>query len=191
MKGYLLIMSDILLPILQLLIIQRCITVLLGPGKGKLSGRLSWLLYYAFLVTAEFGILFPPQLLLFGNILMIFMVSTVTRERNLKKRCVSTILICTVWMLIEVIVLLILELVGTDRGFINAAGSFISKICMLLFAVLLRRYTKEKQYAEIPLRYFLITLLIPISSISYGIFFLLLYFRHTHASCQLCYFYSI
>lgn len=36
---------------------------------------------------------------------------------------------------------------------------------MLLFAVLLRRYTKEKQYAEIPLRYFLITLLIPISSI--------------------------
>ena len=165
MRGYLSIISGFLLPPLQLLIIQRCITTLFGPGNRKPTGMIGWLLYYAFLVTTGFGILFPLQFLLFGNILMVFMISTVTRKKSLKKRCISTLLICTVWMLVEVIVLLILEAVGTDECVIDDAGSFISKMCMLLFSVLLDRYTKEQQYAEIPLRYFIITLLVPASSI--------------------------
>ena len=165
MRGYLSIISGFLLPPLQLLIIQRCITTLFGPGNRKPTGMIGWLLYYAFLVTTGFGIVFSPQFLLVGNILMVFMISTVTRKKSLKKRCISTLLICTVWMLVEVIVLLILEAVGTDECVIDDAGSFISKMCMLLFSVLLDRYTKEQQYAEIPLRYFIITLLVPASSI--------------------------
>lgn len=165
MRGYIFTISVFLLPALQLLIIQRCITTLLGSGNKKITGLLCWLLYYAFLVTAEFGVLFPPQFLLLGNILMVFMFSTVTRKRSLKKRCICTLLICTVWMLVEVIVLLILEALGTDARVIDEAGSFISKMCMLLFSVLLGHYTRERQYTEIPLRYFIITLLVPASSI--------------------------
>lgn len=165
MRGYLSIISGFLLPALQLLIIQRCITTLFGQGNRKPAGLIGWFLYYAFLVTTGFGLLFPPQFLLVGNILMVFMICTVTRKKSLKKRCISTLLICTVWMLVEVIVLLILEAVSTDECIIDDAGSFISKMCMLLFSVLLDRYTKEKQYAEIPLRYFIIILLVPASSI--------------------------
>lgn len=165
MRGYLSILSGFLLPALQLLIIQKCITTLFGPGNRKPAGLIGWILYYAFLVTTGFGILFPPQFLLVGNILMVFIISTVTRKKSLKKRCISTLLICTVWMLVEVIVLLVLEAVSTDECVIDAAGSFISKMCMLLFSVLLGRYAREKQYAEIPLRYFIITLFVPASSI--------------------------
>ena len=165
MRGYLSIISGFLLPALQLLIIQKCITTFFGLGNRKPAGMIGWILYYAFLVTTEFGILFPPQFLLVGNILMVFMLSTVTRKKSLKERCISTLLICTVWMLVEVIVLLVLETVGTDEYAIDVAGSFISKMCMLLFSVLLGRYAREKQYAEIPLRYFIITLLVPASSI--------------------------
>ena len=86
MREYLSLMSVFLLPALQLLIIQRCITTLFGSGNRKLTGYIGWFIYYAFLVVAEFGILFPPQFLLFGNILMVFMVSTVTRKRSIKKR---------------------------------------------------------------------------------------------------------
>ena len=96
---------------------------------------------------------------------MVFMISTVTRKESLKRRCISTLLICTVWMVVEVIVLLILEAVGMDECVIDVAGSFISEMCMLLFSVLLDRYTKEKQYAEISLRYFIIVLLVPVCSI--------------------------
>ncbi|MCI7589935.1 MAG: GHKL domain-containing protein [Spirochaetia bacterium] len=165
MKGYFSLISGFLLPVLQLLIIQRCITILLGSGNRKIAGMMAWFLYYAFLVTAGLGILFPPQFLLLGNILMIFVISTVTRKKSLKKRCISTLLICTVWMLVEVVVLLVLEVMGTNENIIAEAGSFISKICMLLFSVLLDRYTRKKTYTEIPLRYFIIILLVPASSI--------------------------
>lgn len=165
MRGYLSIISGFLFPALQLLIIQRCITTLFGPGNRKPVGMIVWLLYYAFLVTTGFCIAFPSQFLLLGNILMVFMLITVTRKKSLKKRCISTLLICTVWMLVEVIVLLFLEAVGTDKCVIDAAGSFISKMCMLLFSVLIDHYAKGKQYTEIPLRYFIITLLVPASSI--------------------------
>lgn len=165
MTGYFSLISGFLLPALQLLIIQRCIIILFGPGNRKPVGIMGWFLYYAFLVTTEFSILFPPQFLLFGNILMVFLIITITRKKSLKKRCISTLLICTVWMLVEVIVLLVLEAVSTDSTVIADAGSFISKLCMLLFSVLLGRYAREKQYVEIPLRYFIITLLVPTSSI--------------------------
>lgn len=165
MREYLSLMSVFLLPALQLLIIQRCITTLFGSGNRKLTGYIGWFIYYAFLVVAEFGILFPPQFLLFGNILMVFMVSTVTRKRSIKKRCICTLLICTVWMVVEIIVSFVLETMSVESEIIADVGSFISKIYMLLFSVLLGRYANEKQYSEIPLRYFIITLLVPISSI--------------------------
>ena len=165
MREYILLTSGFLLPALQLLIIQKCITTLFGSGNRKLTGYIGWFIYYIFLVVAEFRILFPPQFLLFGNIFMVFMVSTVTRKNSIKKRCICTLLICTVWMVVEIIVSFILETLSVDSGIIADVGSFMSKICMLLFSVLLERYAKEKQYSEIPLRYFIITLLVPISSI--------------------------
>lgn len=165
MRGYLSVISGFLLPALQLLIIQRYITTLFGPGNRKPAGIISWFLYYAFLVATGFELLFPPQFLLVWNIFMVFMISTVTRKESLKRRCISTLLICTAWMLVEVIVLLVLDAIGTDESVINDAGSFASKMCMLLLSVLLGRYAKKKQYAEIPLRYFIIILLVPASSI--------------------------
>ena len=59
MRGYLSIISGFLLPALQLLIIQRCITTLFGPGNRKPVGMIGWFLYYAFLVTTGFCIVFP------------------------------------------------------------------------------------------------------------------------------------
>lgn len=128
MRGYLSIISGFLLPALQLLIIQRYITTLFGPGNRKPAGMIIWFLYYAFLVATGLELLFPPQFLLVGNIFMVFMISTITRKESLKRRCISTLLICTVWMLVEVIVLLVLEAVGTDESVINDAGSFASSV---------------------------------------------------------------
>ena len=165
MRGYLSVISGFLLPALQLLIIQRYITTLFGPGNRKPAGIISWFLYYAFLVATGFELLFPPQFLLVWNIFMVFMISTVTRKESLKRRCISTLLICTVWMVVEVIVLLILEAVGMDECVIDVAGSFISKMCMLLLSVIISHCIKDNHYSEIPLLYFLSILLIPVSSI--------------------------
>ena len=86
MRGYLSVISGFLLPALQLLIIQRYITTLFGPGNRKPAGMIIWFLYYAFLVATGLELLFPPQFLLVGNIFMVFMISTITRKESLKRR---------------------------------------------------------------------------------------------------------
>jgi sensor histidine kinase YesM len=68
-------------------------------------------------------------------------------------------------MLVEVIVMMILETIGFDSEILQDAGSFISKMCMLLVSVIISHCIKDSYYPEISLSYFLIILLIPIGSI--------------------------
>lgn len=69
------------------------------------------------------------------------------------------------WMLVEVIVLKALEISCASESVIENAGSFISKMSMLFLSVLIGRYSKGKTHYEIPLQYFFVILLIPVSSI--------------------------
>jgi len=68
-------------------------------------------------------------------------------------------------MLVEVIVLMILISVDFYSRTLQDAGSFISKMCMLLLSVIISHCKKDNHYSEIPLPYFLTILLIPVSSI--------------------------
>jgi len=54
---------------------------------------------------------------------------------------------------------------------------------MLLFSVLFSHYTKERHYSEIPLRYFIITLLVPLSSIYMMHHIFLISASHMEYSC--------
>ena len=130
-----------------------------------MKGCIEWGIYYVFLLINNIGSVFPPQLLLVGNVLLIFMISSATRKRSVMQRCIFSLLICTVWMLVEVIVLMILMSIGFDSRMLQDAGSFISKMCMLLLSVIINHCIKDNYYSEIPLLYFLSILLIPVSSI--------------------------
>ena len=111
-------------------------------------------IYYAFLLVSNIGINFPPHLLLAGNVLLIFMISSSTHKTSIMQRSIFSLLICTAWMLVEVIVMMILNTVGFDAGMLKDAGSFISKMCMLLLSVIISHCIKDNHYSEIPLKYF-------------------------------------
>ena len=165
MTKYLTILSELFLSLLHLLIIRKYMNVFWGPEIRNLKGYIEWGVYYVFLLANNISSMFPPHLLLVGNVLLIFMISSATRKRSIKQRCIFSLLICTVWMLVEVIVMMILTFVGFDSRTLQDAGSFISKICMLLLSVIISHCIKDKHYSEIPLLYFLSILLIPVSSI--------------------------
>ena len=76
-----------------------------------------------------------------------------------------TILICSVWMLVEVLCAMVLTVAGAQNATLSDAGNVISKLCMLLLSVLISHYMKVKNSPEISLRYFLVILLVPASSI--------------------------
>lgn len=165
MIKYVSLISGISLPLLQLLIIQRYLSTLLRHNKKTIFGSIIWILYYFFLVITELTTIIPPHFLLIGNIGFLFIISVSTQKATLPECCIITFFICTIWMLVEIIALLILKSMNMTEYIICNAGSFISKLCMLLFSVILRRYAKGSNYSEIPLRYFLATLFVPISSI--------------------------
>lgn len=165
MTEYLTIIPELLLSLLHLLIIRKYMKVFWGPENRNIKGYIEWGIYYVFLFTNNISSIFPPHLLLFGNVLLIFMISSATRKRSVMQRCIFSLLICTVWMLVEVIVLMILISVGFDSRTLQDAGSFISKMCMLLLSVIISHCIKDNYYSEIPLPYFLTILLIPVSSI--------------------------
>ncbi len=165
MTEYLKIIQELLLSLLHLLIIQKYMKIFWGQGKQHLKGYIEWGIYYVFLSINNIGIAFPPHLLLLGNILLIFLIGSSTRKRSLTQRCIFSILICTVWMLVEVIIMMILRTADFNAGTLQDAGSFISKMCMLLLSVVISHCIKDNHYSEIPLHYFLIILLIPFSSI--------------------------
>ena len=161
-----------------------------------------WFLYYAFLVATGLELLFPPQFLLIGNIFMVFMISTVTRKESLKRRCISTLLICTVWMLVEVIVLLVLRQLAQMKASLMMLEARIQDVYASVFSTAwpLR---KEKTVCRNPAALFhhnpfgtgeqhLYDAPYPShSSISCGIFFFLGGCGHTSPACQLRDFYGV
>lgn len=165
MNEYLTMLSELLLPLLHLLIIHKFLKVFWGTGKRTLISCIEWSVYYAFLLINNIGIVFPPHLLLLGNVLLIFMISSSIYKKNIMQRCIFSLMICSVWMLVEVIVMIVLETIGFDAEILQDAGSFISKMCMLLLTVIINHCIKDSYYSELSLRYFLIILLIPIGSI--------------------------
>lgn len=165
MNGYLTAIFEFFLPLLHLLIIQKYMNAFWGPEKKTLKGCIEWILYFAFLFINNVGINFPPHILLSGNVLLIFMISSYDYKKSIMQRCIFSLLICTAWMLVEIIVMMILKSVGFDDGILKDAGSFISKMCMLLLSVIISHCIKDNHYSEIPLKYFWVILLIPVGSI--------------------------
>ena len=165
MSKYLIVLSELFLALLHLLIIQKYLKTFLGPEKKTLKSYIEWSIYYIFLLISNIGINLPPHLLLSGNVLLIFIISSSSHKKSIMQRCIFSLLICTAWMLVEVIVMMILNTVGFDAGILKDAGSFISKMCMLLLSVIISHCIKDNHYSEIPLKYFLIILLIPVGSI--------------------------
>ena len=166
MTSYFSLIPELFLPLLQLLILHKYMKIFLGAGNNHVQEHIEWGIYYIFLLINSIGNFhFPPNLLLFGNFFLIFVISATTRKINLRHCCIFAFFMCTVWMLIEVLVMMLLQTIGFESTVLQNAGSFISKMFMLIFAVVIRHTIKDNHDSPIPLRYFLIILLVPASSI--------------------------
>ena len=113
MKQLLMTVSDLFFLFLHLLIMQRCMTAFLGPGKRSYKSVIAWMGYYIFLFLTNKVFHVSPLVLITGNIILVFLISTVTARKSIKLRCVFTILICSVWMLVEVLCAMVLTVAGS------------------------------------------------------------------------------
>ena len=105
-------------------------------GKKNTTYRyILWSIYYLlqmfFAITDIFSLL--PILLL--NVVFVFGISIVSYQGSVKKHCFFSLMICTVWMLVEIIIGILLNVFGLQGDELQIAGNVISKLCMFIIAV--------------------------------------------------------
>lgn len=159
------IISGLIIPLIPTLINQKCMTSFLGNGQNRVLGCVGWFLYYIFLVVNSLSNIFPSVVLLLGNIALLFIIATITKRKQVKQRCIFSLLICTIWTLIEAIIVVVLKELGFDQRSIQNLGRCIIILVMILLSVVIRRFFEKRYFSEMSFRYFLIFLLIPISSL--------------------------
>lgn len=156
--------ANLLIPLIYLLVMHRCIKAFWGTPQKTFVLFLWWGIYYTFQVISSLKAMVPSQLLLAGNILLVFFISYYY-QKNLKQRCLCTLLICAAWMLVEIISVTILKTFNLGEKPLWIAGNVITELCMLIIAVIADKCIKGKLHRDVPFKYFIAILLIPVCSI--------------------------
>lgn len=134
------------------------------PKKNKYKYAI-WLLYYLFQLSISLTNIILPLFLIILNVIFICFLGIVSYKENIKKLFIFPILICVIWMLVEILLNMIFEILHFSGDVEGFAGSFISNIIMFVFSILADHYAKRKFLRDISLQYKLTLLFIPIGSI--------------------------
>ena len=159
------ILMGVCLALLQVFIVRMFMDVFLGRHNQVVIHSVSCALYFTFLVVANLTDIFSPIVLVSVNIVSIALLGFVDRKASVKSCCFFSILIFTVWMLVEVGAVIIAEKFGIDYTKHEDIVSVVSQLIMLLLAFISAKYLDRDSYGSIPLKYFLMILTIPVISI--------------------------
>lgn len=126
---------------------------------------IGWVVYFLFLLCCYWMPGIPPQVKLAGNFLIVFFISILYTHGNVWRKVIFSLLICTWWMLMEIIVFPLLKGSGLEGEHLRIAGTLITELCMFVFAEVMGRCLPGNIRQELPGKKFLLLLFIPVGSI--------------------------
>lgn len=148
-----------------LLIMHKFMKAFFSRTSGNPLRFVVWTVYYLLQVVPVLGITMLPSATLSLNAVTVFIIISVSYKASLKKRCIFSMLVCAVWMLVEIVIGIILSLFGMDGWELQTAGTFISLMIMFFLAVIAGHYARRLERRDIPLRYAAAVLTVPAGSI--------------------------
>lgn len=135
-------------------------------GKKNTTYRYAlWVIYYILQLLFAMTDIFSLLMILLMNLIFVFGISIASYQGSLKKHCFFALMICTVWMLVESIIGILLNVFGLQGNELQIAGTVISNLCMFIIAVVIEHYVKGRSTQEISMRYIVVILTVPIVSI--------------------------
>ena len=154
---------SVFLALFYIKVMRKCMDAFFLNYKKSILGVILWGGYFIFQVYLEIIGNLPPAVTLITNVVLVFLVSLVSYRGNLRRHIVFSMLICTIWMLIEIILNVIFSLIRVSVS-TKVAGAIISKMLMLVVSIILGRCLK-KTGEDIPKRYVAIMMVSPLGSI--------------------------
>lgn len=152
------------LSLFYILVIRKCINAFFIPTPFKLPNYLVWITYFSFQVYIGMGEPLPPVITLLLNMFFVFLVTSISNTESLRKCAIFSFLICAIWMLVEIIVHMILYMLNFDDRS-GLSGTIISKIVMLVFAIITGNCLQQKSITDISFRYMTFLFIVPAGSI--------------------------
>lgn len=134
------------------------------PSKNPMRFA-AWTVYYILQTVPVLGISISPTAMLFLNMALVLMISSISYDAGMKRRCIFSVLVCAVWMLMEITTDIILRLIGMDGWELQTAGTVISLMLMFLLAIIAGHYAKRMDRRDIPFRYAVAVLAVPAGSV--------------------------
>ena len=133
------------------------------PSRNSLRFAV-WTVYYVLQAVPVLGIAISPSVMLSLNMAFVFIISSISYDAGIKRRCIFSALVCAVWMLVEVFTDIILRLAGMGGWELQTAGTVISLMLMYLLAIIAGHYAKRTDRRDIPFRYAVAVLTVPVGS---------------------------
>ena len=165
MGEYMSVITGVFLAFLQIMIVRKIMDVFLQERNNNILKYVVWAMYFTFATAINLTDIVRPIVLIFSNILFIFSLAMLDRKTTVKIACFFSLIVCSSWMLVEVGAVIVVERFGIDFVENRDAVCFVSLLIMLAIVVILNKSCKGAKYGDIPFKYFLMILSIPIISI--------------------------
>lgn len=165
MGEYMSIFTGVFLAFLYVMIVRKFMDVFLPERSNNIVRYIVWAIYFTFSAASNLTNIVKPLALITSNIIFIFILAILDRKASFKAASFFSLIVCAVWMLVEVGAVAVVERYGID--FVKSRDSvcFVSLLIMLLLVVILNKSWKGSKYCNIPIKYFIMILSIPIISI--------------------------
>ena len=107
----------------------------LRPSGNPLQ-FVAWTIYYVLQAVPILGVTISPLAML------LLIISSISYDAGMKRRDIFLMLVCAVWMLVEVSTDITLRLARMDGWELQTAGTVISLMLMFLLAIIVGYYVK-------------------------------------------------
>lgn len=156
--------GELLTACFHILIMHKLMKAFFPCPSGNPMRFAAWSVYYIFQAAPVLGVSIPPPVMLSLNMALVLIISSISYDAGMKRRCIFSALVCAVWMLVETSTDIILRLAGMNGRELQATGTVISLMLMYLVAVAAGHYVKRAGQRDIPLRYAAAVLTVPAGS---------------------------
>lgn len=146
-------------------IVNRFLGSVYEKRQGNVWSILVWIVYGIFQVYTQINVGDASVITTLVSIILVTLISITTYYGFSKFNILIIVLFHAAWALVEMIVFFCMNLILAENIDTDILGTIISKIIMVVSVYIFSLFWQKRNYGLIPLKYYILLLLVPIGSI--------------------------
>lgn len=179
------VILDFILLVISALILREYLNSFFEYNNSSaLLNKLYWFLYVALQIAIDGFYPENPYTNLAVHIIFILLICILAYSGKIYKKAIYSFLYLVIWMLVEVLLNYTFPFFDIDASNYFLFGAIFSKLLLLIIIRVIGVYVKSKKSIEIPIKYWIVMLMIPIFSlvVVIGIYTIVRYEQGTRVS---------